>query len=361
MIRNLLPTIIVIALIPLFFWTSCISEEKKLARQKADSLTQVQTMRLDSIRRAQDSTESKHENINIENPLKFQFGKSGNTATIKYIGEMEFTISAKYGDLLIEVSFDNPTYEEFDSAGFKVAEYLFFSDSIIGNHRVFDRDIFGNIIEYREYNRLGELNESVISKYMYPKHHILKEQTKYNRYKLISKSIYTEGSSHNLLEKKYDENSQIVEQTLYQYDDEWKILSNKTYTDDGLFLRHDDYKYDEFGDEIYHYHEFSTDNGKDYHKFLRKYDSNRNLIWYSSINLGNTIIGHPDRKVDREYYHRYNERKLVSETVLIDSRESQPVKLFYEYKYDDRNNWIEKLEYKKTIPVKVTKRQIIYY
>jgi len=50
--KNLIPTIIVIGLIPFFFWTSCISEEIKLARQKADSLERVQFMRFDSIQRA---------------------------------------------------------------------------------------------------------------------------------------------------------------------------------------------------------------------------------------------------------------------------------------------------------------------
>ena len=45
--RNLISTIIVIALIPLIFWTSCISEEKKLARQEVDSLAQVQAWKID--------------------------------------------------------------------------------------------------------------------------------------------------------------------------------------------------------------------------------------------------------------------------------------------------------------------------
>lgn len=54
----------VTVILPLIFWTSCISEEKKLARQEADSTTYVLAMKLDSIQRLSDSLERERKRIN---------------------------------------------------------------------------------------------------------------------------------------------------------------------------------------------------------------------------------------------------------------------------------------------------------
>lgn len=59
--------------------------------------------------------------------------------------------------------------------------------------------------------------------------------------------------------------------------------------------------------------------------------------------------------------HKYNDKGHLIEHFLLPNNKKHKQIWEYEYKYDSKGNWIEKINYKDRIPLQFVKREIEYY
>ena len=88
-------------------------------------------------------------------------------------------------------------------------------------------------------------------------------------------------------------------------------------------------------------------------KLTFKYDYKGNLIesnWYYS-----------DGNFNSKFTYKYDDKGNEIERNLYKSDGSLDVKCTYKYEYDEKYNWIKKIEYRNRIPKFILEREIEYY
>ena len=146
------------------------------------------------------------------------------------------------------------------------------------------------------------------------------------------------------------------------------VDSSAVYTDDGHFKI-----YNEKGNKIEE--NYYNSNGRLYSKTTYKYDENGNIIEKNGHNYdgsykitykydekGNNIEQNNykyDGSFLYKYTYKYDEKGNNIEKNNYDSNGRLDSK--YTYEYDKNNNWTQRIEYKNTIPHRITERIIEYY
>ena len=147
-----------------------------------------------------------------------------------------------------------------------------------------------------------------------------------------SSAVYTDDGRFKIYNEKgnkieenyYNSNGRLYSKTTYKYDEKGNMIEDNFYdSDDGSLIYKNTYKYDEKGNIIEEYH--YDEDGKFNYKYTYKYDEKGNII--------------------EENHYDSNGR--------LDSK--------YTYEYDKNNNWTQRIEYKNTIPHRITERIIEYY
>ena len=147
-----------------------------------------------------------------------------------------------------------------------------------------------------------------------------------------SSAVYTDDGRFKIYNEKgnkieenyYNSNGRLYSKTTYKYDEKGNMIEDNFYdSDDGSLIYKNTYKYDEKGNIIEEYH--YDEDGKFNYKNTYKYDEKGNII--------------------EENHYDSNGR--------LDSK--------YTYEYDKNNNWTQRIEYKNTIPHRITERIIEYY
>ena len=147
-----------------------------------------------------------------------------------------------------------------------------------------------------------------------------------------SSAVYTDDGRFKIYNEKgnkieenyYNSNGRLYSKTTYKYDEKGNMIEDNFYdSDDGSLIYKNTYKYDEKGNKIEEYH--YDEDGKFNYKYTYKYDEKGNII--------------------EENHYDSNGR--------LDSK--------YTYEYDKNNNWTQRIEYKNTIPHRITERIIEYY
>ena len=124
------------------------------------------------------------------------------------------------------------------------------------------------------------------------------------------------------------------------------VDSSAVYTDDGHFKI-----YNEKGNKIEK--NVYDSNGRFHYKYTYKYDEKGNKIeenWYNS-----------DGSLDSKYTYKYDEKGNIIEENYHNSNGRLYEKHTYKYEYDKNNNWTQRIEYKNTIPHRITEKIIEYY
>ena len=147
-----------------------------------------------------------------------------------------------------------------------------------------------------------------------------------------SSAVYTDDGRFKIYNEKgnkieenyYNSNGRLYSKTTYKYDEKGNMIEDNFYdSDDGSLIYKNTYKYDKKGNKIEEYH--YDEDGKFNYKYTYKYDEKGNII--------------------EENHYDSNGR--------LDSK--------YTYEYDKNNNWTQRIEYKNTIPHRITERIIEYY
>ena len=147
-----------------------------------------------------------------------------------------------------------------------------------------------------------------------------------------SSAVYTDDGRFKIYNEKgnkieenyYNSNGRLYSKTTYKYDEKGNMIEDNFYdSDDGSLIYKNTYKYDEKGNKIEEYH--YDEDGKFNYKYTYKYDEKGNNI----------------------------EKNNYDSNGRLDSK--------YTYEYDKNNNWTQRIEYKNTIPHRITERIIEYY
>ena len=123
------------------------------------------------------------------------------------------------------------------------------------------------------------------------------------------------------------------------------VDSSAVYTDDGRFKI-----YNEKGNKIEE--NYYNSNGRLYSKATYKYDEKGNMI-------EDNFYDSDDGSLIYKNTYKYDEKGNNIEKNNYDSNGRLDSK--HTYEYDKNNNWTQRIEYKNTIPHRITERIIEYY
>ena len=146
-----------------------------------------------------------------------------------------------------------------------------------------------------------------------------------------SSAVYTDDGHFKIYNEKgnkieenyYNSNGSLIYKNTYKYDEKGNKIEENYYNSNGRLYSKTTYKYDEKGNKIEEYH--YDEDGKFNYKYTYKYDEKGNNI----------------------------EKNNYDSNGRLDSK--------YTYEYDKNNNWTQRIEYKNTIPHRITERIIEYY
>ena len=146
-----------------------------------------------------------------------------------------------------------------------------------------------------------------------------------------SSAVYTDDGHFKIYNEKgnkieenyYNSNGSLIYKNTYKYDEKGNKIEENYYNSNGRLYSKTTYKYDEKGNKIEEYH--YDEDGKFNYKYTYKYDEKGNNIEKNNYDSNGRL------------YSKYT------------------------YEYDKNNNWTQRIEYKNTIPHRITERIIEYY
>ncbi|MFA5557000.1 MAG: hypothetical protein WCY06_00040 [Flavobacteriaceae bacterium] len=226
-----------------------------------------------------------------------------------------------------------------------------------------DYDSNGNTLKRRTFN-YDEKGKRISQSVYNPKGLEYKESYKYDeKGNQIEWSWYnSDGKLKSKYPCKYDEKGNLIEQSrynsygelkwkhTYKYDEKGNEIEESRYDSDGeLDLKYTS-KYDEKGNKIEE-SKYNPD-GELVSKTTSKYDKKGNKIEWSIYNSDGELVS----KHTYEYDEKGNLTAEYNESLLFGTHSKS-----YLYKYDKKNNWIEKIWFEDNIPKQITERKIVYY
>jgi hypothetical protein len=150
----------------------------------------------------------------------------------------------------------------------------------------------------------------------------------------------------------YLPNGKLIEKTTFLLDAKGNISERKNYNADGSLKLKEIIKTNENGTKEEFSYKIKNDSLYLETTTLIKYDIKGNEIERSNFH-GDT------KKINDKWKYRYNDTGDIIEIEFESSFLN--FKQNFEYKYDQRGNWIEKVEYKGFVPKEITIRQIKYF
>jgi hypothetical protein len=211
-------------------------------------------------------------------------------------------------------------------------------------------------------------------------------------YKAVDRfgNIEKEGKYFPTIRRKYDESGYIIEviveefdnvtpatESKFKYDENRNVIESNVYNSDGSLDGMTAYKYDDSGNEI----ESSTYNSGGYleSKTNSKYDDSGNEIESSTYNSGGRLqfkntykydgrgnnIETNDYQADGSLEYKdtrkFDENGNVIESNVYNSDGSLDGKSTFSYDFDNKGNWIKKIQFRNEIAEYIIEREYEYY
>ena len=169
-------------------------------------------------------------------------------------------------------------------------------------------------------------------------------------YESDNKSIYNDNGNR-IEDNKYDKDGELTNKWKGKYDVNENLIEGKYYDEDGELSFKWKFKYDDNGNLI-------ESNGYDKDgeltsKYKSKYDVNGNLI--------ESIRYDEDGELRIKLKFKYDDNGNQIEEKNYDEDGELENKYIYEYKFDDKENWIQKTIFKDDKPTFIIEREIKYY
>ncbi len=232
------------------------------------------------------------------------------------------------------------------------------TDTIIKGEIVMNQDlknyfatynIDGNMTSIVNYDNLGNQIDKWIFRYN-NKGLTLGGNFYANDNTLLDSTTYIYDSEGNVIEYyHYDSDGRLKSKTINTYDEKGNVIESKIYDSNNLLFRINKYKYKK--------RNLIEDVSLDRNSFVMyfsqyTYDNNSNLV--------NQIINNADSSLNTEGVYCYNEHSdIVKSTIKVPNEPT--VTYTYSYKYDDRQNWIQKIMYLDTLALFLTIREFEYF
>jgi hypothetical protein len=251
--------------------------------------------------------------------------KDGLNGKVKQVTLNCFYVNEKSGEIIKEKKCDDNNYSVvYDVKGKKI-ELTVHSSGWRNEKRVF------------KYNTKGTLSEL----------HLFDADNN-----LLSKFIDNCDENGNKIESNlYDTDNNLINRQTYKYDDKGNEIEHNEYNSKNILILKHIYKYDVEGNQI----ESSayTPVGNFENKNINKYDDKRNRIETNSYNAEGIIESKGTWKYDEK--NNPIEENWYNQQGILNS------KYIYNYVYDQKGNWLKKMEFEKDIPKRIIIKEIMYF
>lgn len=318
--------------------------------------------------------------------MKIFFNKNGEGLEYNWYdsdGELESKQKYNKKDLYDEYTFYNSKGDitemsktEYDDKGTKIHSKHYNSEGNLDY--IFKNNEKGQNIEFTNYNSNGTVRD--LNTYKYNEYGKQTEKKTYEpdengtlQLKYTFDLVYDE--KRNLIrESRYYPNGYIFYEHNYKYDDNNNLLEHIDHFQDKYIFKYDingkeiekiwyrhqlgnkllktfKSKYDENGNKI----ENITYNseGNLIFKETYKYDENGNIICYTKFE--------PDRGYDFKISYKYDINRNVIQSKHLNSEGNSNYENTFKFKFDKKNNWIERIKYEYGRPKYMIERNIEYY
>ena len=231
---------------------------------------------------------------------------------VKEVEEKEYSIKKAFGETVKDELKRINNKLEFDLKG-NLTQTTMYYDSTISSYYIYVYDRNGDNIEYSYYNKEGEILWNI--------------QTNYEK-----KRVRSESKSYN--------RDSLRSITKYEYDNNDQLIKNSVYNLDGELQSYWLYEYDKEGNMIKITHKNAKEDIIEMIK--RQYDLNGNMTQSITYNG-------EGKEIDR-YTNVYNEQGLRIQYDNQYTSKRSGIKSTYSYtnnhfEFDDRGNWIKYIRY----------------
>jgi hypothetical protein len=275
--------------------------------------------------------------INGKNPgntIKKEMNIMGKVKSVKetaYQAEVKFGIIEKGNKTILDRDFGGFGYEKDIFLTFNYNENVevicyYERDGALSYKDIYSYDENSYLIEINRYHSDGALTTKFTYKYDDNKNPI--EMCNFN----------SKGKMYVKKSAKYDDKGNLIEYIYGLPDGSFGPLSEKLF-----------FKYNEDGYKIQEdrYIPLSHENGGGLYTDLLKYDNKGNLIEKKHYRHGNLTL---------QDFFKYDENNNIIQTFRLND-----YKKTYDYVYDDKGNWIKRIEYVNGIPKYILVRELEYY
>jgi hypothetical protein len=217
---------------------------------------------------------------------------------VKSIKESSFSVKEIDGKYVAD-SLEYYYWNEFNSYGNKTVDTKFLPNGISDKNYIYKYDRNNRRSEENQYARDGKLIRTISYKY--------------------------DSNGHLIEDSSIEGNGKPGKKIAYQYDEKWNVIEDDSYNGEGKLQKKFTYKYDTKGNKTENFR-YNAD-GILEKKIFYTYDIQNNIVEESSYK--------PDGKLIWEYS--------------------------YMYKYDNQNNWIEKIRIAGGKAEEILNREVVYF
>jgi len=282
------------------------------------------------------------------------------------IGEKINGISIDRNELLEFNITGNLTFSKEFLANGKVSDEIintYDKNNQLTQRKVIDNYGKGSVIDYQYfYNSSDSLEQVIIAGKNFKRIHKIERDKKVRPIKNLTIQNDTILTTYVV---EYDQNNNVVNEKQFKNQNIPVKLIDRTFNAKNLKVREQIIEYSRW-DTLRYQNEFTYD--KDQNLILGKYnvenDSSYNTVkntYYKNGKLKESVSEFGERDYSLIQNQKFNENgDLIVQAVNTSDGETKDI-WEYKFKYDKNNNWIEKIEYKNSKPLRIVKREIEYY
>jgi len=299
--------------------------------------------------------------------------KSIKTDIYKLIQEKD---TFKIGEKINEYYYEKDSYIKFNEAGNYLHSKDFYSNGKVKYEKIYTYDKKGRLIRRKEIDHYGKGSYQNYDIEYNSKDSIIKWTVSNDVFKRIYKifrdkknraikgEVIQNDTIRYIYKYKYDDNDSIISENVYNTKEKRTIKEvERIFNKEKLKKIEKITEYHHY-DTFKYYGEFIYNTNKKIIEEKNSFNGIKNNITYSyypngilkTFTINDTFNGSP-----MTITNRYNKNGDLIEIETLNKNSNEKTIQNYRYKYDNHNNWIEKIGFKDNVPIYIVKRTITYY